>query len=344
MTRLDQLEQRRYDEAVIATLRGEVYKSMRESDAVRYTIGAMQPIDPEYTKNTFAQGDRVKSQLEQRLDTSLDFEYQGSVTTDTHIKARSDIDLLMIRNGWHWVEPPQNPEPRYAGDGPADMRRLRIDAANALRTGFPRADVDESGSTALKISGASLRRDVDVVPATWYNTNRYAETRDKTYRGVKVFDKNSSQFAANTPFLYKRQIQEKDERTRGGLRKAIRLMKSLMYDSQGRVDMSSYNIAALGYSIDDSQLLHAFPRELTILEACWERCRFIRGSTTTRESVLVPDGSRPVFGGPPGASLAQLGALTDEIERLRKEILEENVRSFVRLAEARVEYPIAQPS
>src|SRR5262245_60652655 len=99
MRRLEKLERRRIDESALvrASLSREVYRQLKDSESVRYTVGAMQPIDSDYTKNTFAQGDRVKDQLKQRLAVTCDYEYQGSVTTDTHIKARSDIDLLLIR-------------------------------------------------------------------------------------------------------------------------------------------------------------------------------------------------------------------------------------------------------
>jgi len=342
MRRLERLEQRRYDAAVKASLLGEVYKQMRQSESVRYTVGAMQPIDPEYTKNTFAQGERVRSQLQQRLQITADYEYQGSVTTDTHIKARSDIDLLVIRNGWWWVEPPQVPDPPYPGDPKADMRSFRGGAAVALREAFPAATLDDSGSTALRLNGGSLTRAVDIVPASWYDTNDYARTRDKVYRGVKVFNKETGDFVANTPFLHARRIEEKDQRTRGGLRKATRLMKSLMYDSDGRLDMSSYNITAIAFNIRDAGLLHELPRELAILEACYEFCRLLADDPASRGSIRVPDNSRLVFGDGPGATLVQLNALTKELADLRRDVLEENVRSFKLLAEARVEHPTVQ--
>src|SRR5262245_5413109 len=124
MGRLERLMQRRLDESILvrASMANEVYRRIKESESVRYAVGAMQPIDPEYTKNTYAQGDRVRDQLKQRLGVTCDYKYQGSVTTDTHIKARSDIDLLVIRLGWEWVEPPQPVPNPYQGDPREDMR------------------------------------------------------------------------------------------------------------------------------------------------------------------------------------------------------------------------------
>ena len=100
MGRLERLEQRRLDSSVLvkASMANEVYREIRESESVRYAIGAMQPIDPEYTRNTFLQGDRVKSQLKERLAQECEFEYQGSTTTDTHIKVFNDTAPTEIYN------------------------------------------------------------------------------------------------------------------------------------------------------------------------------------------------------------------------------------------------------
>lgn len=340
MRRLEKLEARRLDTMVRASMANEVYKSIRESESVRYAIGAMQPLDPEYTKNTFSQGERVRSQLEQRLATACDYEYQGSVTTDTHIKARSDIDLLAIRRGWLWLEPPQPAVQPYAGDPAEDMRSLRRQIGAAAAAAFPAVEVDESKATCIRLCGGSLTREVDVVPASWFDTNDFARTKDSVHRGVKVFNKDSDAFVANTPRLHKHRIEERDRLTRGGLRKAARLLKTLMYDSDGRVDMSSYNIVGIAYNIPERSLVTDAPRDLAVLEACFEYCSRLEHDPTLRAAIQVPDGHRAVFGDAPGATKPQLMALTKEIADLRRDILNENVRSFTKLVEANVPYSV----
>jgi tRNA nucleotidyltransferase (CCA-adding enzyme) len=65
-----------------------------------YLVDAMQPIDPDYTKKTFDEGERVKAMLLEHLPSQyqVTFDYQGSVTSDTHIRAYSDIDLLALHD------------------------------------------------------------------------------------------------------------------------------------------------------------------------------------------------------------------------------------------------------
>lgn len=341
MGRLEQLEARRHDAAVKSSLLGEVYKGIRESESVRYTIGAMQPIDPEYTKNTFAQGDLVKRQLEQRLSGKHDFEYQGSTTTDTHIKAKSDLDLLLIQTAWYSVEPPQIQPPPRPQSPESDLRALRRNAVTALQQGFPQASINNSRPTAIKITGGSLTREIDIVPASWYHTNEFTRSRDQAHKGVEVFNQETGARIPNTPRLNKRRIEERDQQACGGLRKAARLMKSLMYDSQGRVTMSGYDIVGIAFNIPVQDLLYSTARELVILEACCAFCDRLTWDTSLRLSIRVPDDHRAVFDMSRGASLSELRALTKELSDLRRDVLAENVRSFVKLAEARIELPIS---
>ena len=94
----------------------EVYRKMTDhGSAVRYAVGAMQPVNPGYTKVTYGEGDRIQNQLEKALTGNLkcQYEYQGSVTNNTHIKAHSDIDLLAIIQAFVTLELPQKPSSPY---------------------------------------------------------------------------------------------------------------------------------------------------------------------------------------------------------------------------------------
>ncbi|MFL6605082.1 MAG: hypothetical protein ACJ8R9_27635 [Steroidobacteraceae bacterium] len=80
------------------------------------------------------------------------------------------------------------------------------------------------------MTGGSLTRKVHVVPANWYDTNQYADRRDKMYRGVQILDIDKGERIKNTPFLHNAWIEYRDNQTGGDLRKAARLMKSLKID------------------------------------------------------------------------------------------------------------------
>lgn len=336
-TRLDKLGDRRIDRGTVgAGLVNESWRSIAQSDSVRYVIGAMQPIDPEYTKNTFGQGDRVRQQLKTRLKTTCDYEYQGSTTNDTHIRAASDIDLLVLTKKFWTLESPQVPESPYTGDPVQELLALREDAIAALKVAFPAAKVDAGGSKSIVVTGGSLTRKVDVVPSNWFDTNEYAKSRNKVYRGVQILDCQAHARLKNTPFLHNALVDRRDRETGGGLRKAARLLKSLKYDSDA-VDLTSYDLVAIAYNIPTASLSVPRGQELALLAGCVDYVHALQIDTALRSAIAVPDGHRRVFD-PGHATIAGLSQLAAEMEKLVADVLAENKRSFARLAEARVAY------
>ena len=336
-TRLERLSARRTDDLVnSAMLEHEIYVQLSHSEAVRYVIGAMQPIDPEYTRNTYKQGERVCNQLAKRLSPHCEYEYQGSVTNDTHIRARSDIDVLVLTQKFLALEPPQQPEYPYMGNPLQDLIDLRNDSISCLQDAYPEANIDTSGSKSIVIEGGSLRRKIDVVPSNWFNTNDYARYQAKIYRGVEILDIKAKRRLKNTPFLHNEYIARKDSRTNGGLRKAARLMKSLKYDSE-QVELSSYDIVSIAYNIPEERLKIPYGQDLLILDVCLDFCLQLTKNNELRVNVEVPDGHRKVFT-EGHATVLGLSQLTAELQGLVADVLNENQRSFSRLAEARVEY------
>lgn len=336
-TRLEKLGARRIDPSLFtAKLLNESWRSIQQSESVRYVIGAMQPIDPDYTSNTFLQGERVKNQLEKALNPACEYKYQGSTTNDTHIKAASDIDLLVITGKYHGLEPPQVPVNPYKGDPIQDLTTLRSDAEKLLRSAFHAATIDATGSKSISLVGGSLTRKVDVVPANWHNTVKFAETGHDFYRGVEIFDSHAKRRIANTPFLHNQWIEYQDGQTQGGLRKAARLLKSLKYDSES-IDLSSYDLVSIAFNIPAASINVPKGNELQILNACHEYVTALSQDQSLRESINVPDGHRKVFAA--GYATAKgLEQLKSELDKLSMDVLRENQRSFRKLAEARVAY------
>jgi hypothetical protein len=335
--RMERLNNRRIDSMVKqANFANEVQFRITQSDSVKYALACMQPIDPDYTANTYAEGDRVKNQLYKNLTEPCTYDYQGSVTNDTHIKARSDIDLLVLTERFHTLELPQVPTYPYQGEPLQDLLNLRASSERILKEKFPEVDVDCSGSKSIELSGGSLRRRIDVVPSNWYNSNNYAQSGSKTNRGIQILDKHKRTRITNYPFLHNALLDQKDGQVLGNMRKAIRLMKSLKYDSES-IDLSSYDICAIGYNIPNDSLFVGLAENLLIVEVCHDYCRELLTYQHIRESISVPNGMRKVFG-EDGATVEGLRQLESELMRLRTDILTENIRSFSRLADARIEY------
>ncbi|HBE67054.1 MAG TPA: hypothetical protein DDW52_02795 [Planctomycetaceae bacterium] len=319
----------------------EVYERMQESSsAIKYAVGAMQPIDPNYTANTYGEGDRVKNQLDKNLKPAgivCDFEYQGSVTNHTHIKAKSDIDLLTLHCRFVGIEPPQPNTSPYQGNPVADLLQLRRSSVSILEAKFPEATVDASGSKSVCIEGGSLRRKIDVVVSNWWDTNDYARTRQKKDRGVEILDAHELKRISNLPFLHNDRIETKDAMTLGGMRKAARLLKSLKYDAAQEVSLSSYDIAALAYTMDNQKLIVMKGQELQLVMNCKEHLDHVAGNSLYRSSLEVPNGTRKIFCAG-GATVAKLDELRRELDGLVYDITNDLSRSFRKLASARVDY------
>ena len=71
--------------------------------------------------------------------------------------------------------------------------------------------------------------------------------KPKWHEELISLDLNCLEEVRNKPFMHNYNINDKDVKT-GGLRKVIRLLKTLKYDAEKDVKISSYDIASLAYN------------------------------------------------------------------------------------------------
>jgi len=298
-TRLNKLRSRRLDPLIKVGEINEVYKHLTSEDsAVQYAIGAMQPIDSDYTKKSIEERSRVEKQLSDGYVTAglgVDFDYQGSVTNNTHIRAHSDLDLLAVERRFYVLQPPNVPAYPYKGDAVADLREIRKNAASILKTSYPKALVDESGSKAITISGGSLSRKIDVIPSAWWHTVEYVRDSHKYWIGIEILDNDKSLRITNKPFLHNKRIDERDTLANGGLRKLVRLLKSLKYDSDNRIDISSYDIVGIVYNMPDNLLISQVGFDLVLVKNCQAFLHFLIQDQAFRGAMETPNKMRKVF-------------------------------------------------
>ena len=159
---LERLRQRRPDRDVADSVGGDGLPKLGKalpdtpSKAYQYLVGSMEPLDAKYTEIAYREAGRVTNQLGERLGRqglAVDFEHQGSVTNDTHIKTYSDIDVLVCTKEFWYVQPPLVPSTPYQGNPVSHLVTLRSGCDAALRSAFPEATVDSTGSKSIRISG-----------------------------------------------------------------------------------------------------------------------------------------------------------------------------------------------
>lgn len=262
-----------------------------------YLVEAMQPIDAQFTENTFKEGFRVRDQLANNLPAKYcaEFDFQGSVTSDTHIRIHSDIDLLALNGCFVSLDPgAQNGSP-YRGNTIAELQSMRLDTARLLKNKFPAATVDDSPGKSISLEGGSLNRKIDVVVGNWWDTDLWKQFNVKMARGVKILDTKVPEVIGNKPFWHNYEIDTKDKQT-GGLRKVIRLLKTLKYDAEPGLTISSYDIAAIAWNMSETALA-VQPNAYLVLakNARSELKRFI-DNEALRNGLKVPNGTRAIFG------------------------------------------------
>jgi hypothetical protein len=300
----------------------------------------MQPMDEAYTARTIEERDRVENQLDRgyyRSKVGVKFEYQGSITNDTHIRVYSDVDLLTVEQRWHGLQPPLVPQAPYPGDPIEDLRELRFTAASTLRSAFPEATVDESGGKCINISGGSLKRKVDVIACAWWHSVDYVQQGHDYLRGIEILDHEKGTRVSNKPFLHNKKIEERDAETSGGLRKVIRLLKSLKYDDDSGMEISSYDIAGIAHSMPTQWLTVTSGYDLQLVSNTQSFLRYLLEHPDYRSSLEVPNKTRKLFAGD-GATETGLKELSVALDSLVSELDGELNRTHRKLKESRISY------
>lgn len=269
-----------------------------------YALGAMQEVDPTYTRISIETAERVGNQLERRLSAPLAFKLQGSVPLNVHIRGVSDVDLLVLDTSFltyarsgvnsvagHYIAAPGRTSAEV-------LRDLRNNSQSALGNAFPAATVDASGAKALKIFGGSLARPVDVVPGHWYDTAAYQSSKQQHDRAVTILNAHTMTTIDNWPFLHIQRITDRCNTTCGGLRKAIRLCKNLKAEreAEGRsINLSSFDLGSIMYHADMANLTAGIVYELAILAEVQRYLDHLWIYKEEARRLMVPDGSRAIF-------------------------------------------------
>ncbi|MCY1279248.1 hypothetical protein D9M69_327100 [compost metagenome] len=311
----------------------EFFETLNESAGVKYAIGAMAAVDEVATKVSIREGERVADSLIKSLSSegeSVTRRLQGSVALDIHIKGHSDVDMLILVTNPVNVELPKVvPNGYLPSSDPRSLlqiiRDVRAKSERILPVNFPKANVDCSSSKCICVSGGSLAREVDVVPAIWFDTIKYQSSFQDHDRGVKIYNKSDDEFLLNFPFTHIKLVNDRDALYGGNLKSVIRLLKNMiadMPDYKRRVvkQLSSYDLAAIGYHMNEN--LHApYYMKLSLVEKTRAHLAFLLAAKDYRSSLSVPDQSRKIFDN--DGKVEALSILSKEMDDLAVSIFKE---------------------
>lgn len=285
----------------------EPHEKLHENTAIKYVIGAMAPVSYDSTRISREEGERVATTLVDMLKTagiSTEMRMQGSVMLDIHIEGYSDVDMLILKTDIITIQTPELIGSNYFD---ASDKRLMVDIIKELRLAceakltsrYHAADVNISGNKSIALTGGSLRRKVDIVPACWHDTHDYQRTKLEHFRAVKIYDKSNHVLIENKPFLHIKLVNDRDFLYGGNLKKVTRLMKNVIADmpdgkkSQAKA-LTSFDIAAIAYAMNENLFCSQY-LPLTLLENLRVFLLIIAYIDVRRDKLLVPDESRLIF-------------------------------------------------
>lgn len=298
--RFERVLRRRAPQDIFENAKLSAAKETSQGDATRFLVNAMKPIDRDRTDRLRAQGTRVEEQLRQGPGRSreLSFRRQGSVSNDTHILHYSDVDVLVIVEEFFTLESPQVPLWPYRGSPVDVLRSVRDESFVHLKAAFPAVNVDNTGRTAISMSGGSLACKVDVVPANWFNTKEFARTTDEKDRGIQVLDYLTGERTKNQPFLFNFRLGLRDREMTGRLRQIIRLLKTIKADlceENEDISLSSFDLCSICYRMPSEYYRTPLLEPLALLENVEGWLRKLNADSDLRKSLNTVDDSRAIF-------------------------------------------------
>jgi hypothetical protein len=306
------------------------------SDVLVFVRTAMKGVDPDYTLKTKDAGERVKDHLLKEL-TQVSFRYQGSVMTNTHIKAYSDIDLLTISEKFYQADNykirqllenagqranfyPSSIEKMerelsattYEGSAIEDLRKNRLDSERVLSNVYSVCDTSKPKS--IKIKNLNLDRDVDIVTANWYDDITSVVNDKGEYRGIQVYNKDThSRGDADYPFLSIKRINERGNETSGRFKKMIRFIKNVKALSDQDIDLSSFDINAICYDIEVSRYQNLSFYQL--IPVIYSQVKSLCENTSHSDRLVSVDGREYIFRHTP-SKLENLRLVFNELQSI----------------------------
>jgi len=305
----------------------ETYRNKTKSRSFQYALVSMQAVDEQYTAISYREAERVAKQIDAALlkrNKFVDVQLQGSLPLNVHLRRVSDVDMLV----WPWsffafdrFGPAASTYSASTNSVATEILTLRNECCAAIKSAFPSAKVDDASAKCITVSEGSLLRDIDVVPSVIYKNATFQRTSNDDDRGVQILDKKTFELITNYPFKVRALINAKDNRTGGGCKKAIRLLKNMREDADTPIALSSFNIMSLVYAMQDAHLVHASYYEGKIVASLQNWFYYLAHDETRLRQLDTVGGSRKIVQS--SADVAAVSQMSDELSMLVLRIAQE---------------------
>jgi len=315
---------------------------------LEYVKRAMHGVEPRYTERTLEAGKKVMKHLKED-NPYADYEFQGSVMTNTHIKGHSDIDLLQITNMFYSHENRNIFNDAYSsfefnnieksrilnllnssiftGSPNKTLSELRKNAEIVLQNNYKYVNIHKGKS--IEVKPTNPYRMVDVVTASYYENLKSITKGDKSEKGIQVYDKiKDIRLDVDYPFLKIKLVNKKDKSVNGRLKKMIRFIKNVKADCENEIKLSSFDITSICYDIPIN--LYFDKSYFELVAVIYNQFLKIYTDSFYRNNLMSVDGTEPIFKNKE-YKLSNLALLVKEINIIKDDIHKEtsNVPRFI---------------
>jgi hypothetical protein len=315
--------------------------SIPYSDVIEYVKLSMYGVPAQYTINSKESANKVIAHLKRSHGSEVDFKLQGSIETNTHILKDNDVDLVQISNKSNTVdrvglnEALQNPYKfnnteyanlkrhsdefsLYDGKQLSDLGVLRNKAETVLLNNYN--EVDISKPKAIFVKTSSPKRKVDVVTAVFYKNVSFMKSNQDFKKGIQIYDKdNDVKLPVEFPFWSIKRINEKSIATNGRIKKMIRFLKNLKFDSNLLKEKSKIS----SFDINSYRTLSF----IDLISILYLQISKIISDTNYRDNLKSVDGQETIFENEP-QKLRELIYLKSEIDSILGDINFETNRAI----------------
>lgn len=313
------LRNRRFDEAKSEPIISDAFSHRGYPNALRYALESMLEIDHSYSYKVFSITKKIQDSIEAGLakaPVKINFRYDGPIQTDTHITLFGDVTLLTL------IEP-QTDKPWQ------EIQFLIREIINIMK-----------GLKYVKKSGFSNQHEIAVLtekpscriniqPAIWLNNRSYLETKREIERGICEYRFGEKTRRSYLPFKSIARINAKDDRTGGGLKRMIRLLRTLQNDAENPILLEAHEINAMVYDIPERQLKFLPNQSLSLLSVVSAQLTRLCSDKKYYESIRAPSEQEIIFGSKPKQKeIAKLKGQLDHLMNDLQGILRRESKDF----------------
>ncbi|MFT6883046.1 MAG: hypothetical protein ACI83W_001698 [Marinoscillum sp.] len=299
---LENLLGRRYDEARRESVVSDAFETCDYPDSLRYVLESMEEIDTSYVYKTFHVAKKIQEKIETTVRThsvSADFRYQGAVQTETNIALFGGVELLVLSKSF--------------GNKPWDVvAKLAREIMEALSGDPMFQSVDYSNKLEIRIKTVKPSCEIKILPAVWIDNPEYLSSKREIDRGICEYNLTKKTRRKYLPFLNIARVNSKDSRCNGGLKKMIRLLRSLQRDAAEPIHLNAYQISSMLYAIPDKQLKFNPEFSLSLIGVVSAQLNRVIADANYRKSLISPSEKELVFGNSPSAK--------EDVQKLKNEL------------------------